>query len=98
MSLEDDALIRPSIMGPLTLDLCKLAPIVFILLEPSISGFLQKHSRLFNAVLPEDQDTDSSQKKRKKSSFCTLCYYCTFCRVYTKLDFKEDIGLAILFS
>lgn len=89
MSLEDDAPIRLSLMGPLTLYLCNLAPIVFILLQ---TGFHQKPGR-FLMMCIQKTEIQVPCRKKKKRSFCTLCYYCTFCTVYTKLDFKKDIGL-----
>lgn len=88
---EGDALVvRPSLRGLLTLHLCKLTPIVFILLWPFITGFLQKLGSFFFLMMCI-QKTDTQvphRKKREKSSFCTLCHYCTFSSLH-KIGFSK---------
>lgn len=69
MSLEDDALVRPSLMGP---SHCKLAPIVFILLQPSTTGFRRKPASCLMMCIQKTEIWVSRKKKEKNLFLHTM--------------------------
>lgn len=82
MSLEDDALITPALMGPLTLYLCKLVPIVSSF---NSHWFLQKLGR-FLMICIQKTEIQVPHRKKKKNLFA---HFCTFCTGYTERFYER---------